>query len=212
MTSRDQIKAVILDVGGVLDRAADRAAEQASRLQLAAELGLDIDEMWRLFFQTEPWYLARVGAITEAELWHRNLAPLGIVDPDQQVGFLRRLFAYKEVTPAMRALLEELHGRVKLGIISNASDTLETVLAERFAVDHLFDVVISSARVGIAKPDPEIYSLALARLGVAPEEAVFTDDQQHNVDAAADLGIHAVRFTGAEDFRAYLVELGVLES
>jgi epoxide hydrolase-like predicted phosphatase len=212
MTRERQIKAVILDVGGVLDRAGDRAAEEASRQQLAAELGIDVDEMWRLFFQTEPWQLARVGAITDAEFWHRNLAPLGIVGSEGQAAFVRRLFAYKEVTPAMRALVHDLHGRVKLGIISNASDTLETVLAQRFRVDHLFDVVISSARVGLAKPDPDIYALALARLDVAPEEAVFTDDQQHNVDAAAELGIHAVRFTGADGFRTYLVELGVLES
>jgi epoxide hydrolase-like predicted phosphatase len=212
MTSQREIKAVILDVGGVLDCAADPAAEEASRRQLAAELGLDLDEMWRLFFQTEPWYLARVGEITDADLWNRNLAPLGIVDPARQAAFLDRLFAYKQVTPAMRALLRDLHGRVKLGIISNASDKLESLLEEQLDVERLFDVVINSARVGVAKPDPEIYSLALARLDVAPEEAVFTDDQQHNVDAAAELGIHAVLFTGAEAFRTYLVELGILES
>jgi epoxide hydrolase-like predicted phosphatase len=212
MRSEPDIKAVIFDVGGVLDCAADPAVEEASRQQLAAELGVDLDEMWRRFFQTEPWYLARVGAITDAEFWHRNLAPFGIVDPAQQAAFLERLFAYKEVTPAMRALLRDLRGRVKLGIISNASDKLEALLERQFDVDHLFDVVINSARVGVAKPDPEIYSLALARLDVAPEEAVFTDDQQHNVDAAAELGIHAVLFAGAEAFRAYLVRLGVLES
>lgn len=168
--------------------------------------------MWRLFFQTEPWCLARVGQISDAEFWNRNLTPLGIVEPGQQAAFLNRLFAYKGVTPAMYALLCDLYGRVKLGIISNASDTLEAVLEERLRVAHLFDVIINSARVGYAKPEPQIYTLALGRVGVAPEETVFTDDQQHNVDAATALGMHAAVFSGPEDFRAYLVELGVLET
>jgi putative hydrolase of the HAD superfamily len=209
MTDRPEIKAVILDVGGVLDRAADPAAEEASREEIAAELGVALDEMWRRFFQTESWQLARVGQLTDAEFWDRNLTPFGIVEPAEQVAFLERLFAFKGITPAMRALLHDLHGRVKLGIISNASDTLESVLAERLEVDHFFDVIINSARVGLAKPDPAIYHVALEQLGVAPEEAVFADDQQHNVVAAAELGIHATLFAGAEEFRAYLQGLGV---
>jgi FMN phosphatase YigB (HAD superfamily) len=198
VTGKPAIKAVIFDVGGVLDQAADQAAELADRQQIAAELGLDLDEMWRVFFQTDPWYLARVGAISDAEFWNLNLAPLGIVDPLQQEAFLKRLFAHKGVTPAMRALLHDLCSRVKLGIISNASDTLEAGLERHFRVAHLFDVIINSARVSCAKPEPKIYELALSRLGVAPEEAVFTDD--------------AALFTDAHDFRACLVELGVLEA
>ena len=43
-----------------------------------------------------------------------------------------------------------------------------------------------------------------------PEQTVFTNDQQHNVDAAVQLGMHAALFTGAADFRVYLTGLGVL--
>jgi putative hydrolase of the HAD superfamily len=211
MKDTPSIKAVIFDVGGVLDRAGDPTAEEASRQRLAAELGLELDEMWRRFYQSDPWYLARIGEIDDAEFWNRNLVPLGIVDPTQQAAFSERLFEFKEVTPAMRGLLEDLHGRVKLGIISNASDTLEIGLEERYRITHYFDVIINSARVGFAKPEPEIYVLALDRLEVAPEEAVFTDDQQHNVDAAVALGMHATLFAGVEEFRAYLIQLRVLE-
>ena len=84
------------------------------------------------------------------------------------------------------------------------------MLAERFKISHYFELVINSARVGVAKPEPEIFNIALERLNLRPEQTIFADDQQRNVDAAVQLGIHAALFTEARDFRAFLVELGVL--
>ncbi|MBL7183721.1 MAG: HAD-IA family hydrolase, partial [Anaerolineae bacterium] len=52
--------------------------------------------------------------------------------------------------------------------------------------------------VGLAKPDPAIYQLALERLGTAPEATVFVDDYEPNVAAAAELGIRAIHFVGYE--------------
>ena len=210
MTLTNDIQAVIFDVGGVLDRPADLVAEETDRRQLAAELGLELDEMWRRFYQTEPWKLARTGQITDAEFWTRNLTPFGITTPAGRAAFIQRLYAFKEVIPAMRNLLDELRGRRRLAIISNASDTLETGLEDRLEIAHYFEVVINSARVGCAKPEPEIFQITLERLGLRPEQTVFTDDQQRNVEAAAQLGVHAVLFTGVAGMRAYLANLGVL--
>jgi putative hydrolase of the HAD superfamily len=108
----------------------------------------------------------------------------------------------------MRALLDDLRPRVWLAIISNATDTLESGL-EGWGLTPYFEVIINSYRVGCAKPDPRIYCLALDRLQVRPDQAVFTDDQQHNVDAAAELGIRAIRFTGVPDLTAFLEDLGL---
>ncbi len=210
MTETQPIQAVIFDVGGVLDLPADLAAETADRQQLAASLGLEEEAMWSLFYRSEQWKLARTGQISEVEFWNRNLTPFGITDPAEQAAFTLRTFASKEVTAEMRALLDELRGRTRLAIISNASDILEETLQERFGIDHYFELVINSARVGVAKPEEEIFQIALDRLALRPEQTVFTDDQQHNVDAAAALGIHAHRFTSVAAFRAYLVDKQVL--
>lgn len=210
MTTESDIKAVIFDVGGVLDTPDRRAEEDSDRRQLAAQLGLDVDEMWRRFYQTETWELARIGQITDEEFWNRNLGPFGITNPTDQQAFLQRLFAYKEVSPAMKELLEELRGQTRLAIISNASDTLEITLERRFQIAHYFEIVVNSARVGYAKPEPAIFRIALERLALRPAQTVFTDDQHHNVDAARGLGLHAVLFTAVHDLRKHLVELGVL--
>ena len=54
----------------------------------------------------------------------------------------------------------------------------------------MFEVIIDSSEVGMRKPDPRIFRLALDRLTtVEPERALFLDDFQSNLDAAEALGI-----------------------
>ena len=64
---------------------------------------------------------------------------------------------------------------------------------------HEFDVVVDSCEEGVRKPDPEIYLRTCARLGVAPEQALFVDDLPHNVEGARAVGLHAIRFTTTEE-------------
>ncbi len=60
-------------------------------------------------------------------------------------------------------------------------------------LEELFDAVVDSSDVGLRKPDPRIYHLALERLGgVAPDRAVFLDDFEGNVRAARDLGMAGI--------------------
>ncbi len=151
MTERNQIRAVIFDVGGVLDQPADTAAELIAHQQLAAQVGLELDDLWAALYQSDYWKLARTGQISDAEFWCRCLSPLGIKEPIDQRRFARRTTAFKSVAPAMRALLDDLDGRTRLAIISNASDTLEATLEEQLGVSHLFQMVVNSARVGVAK-------------------------------------------------------------
>ena len=59
-------------------------------------------------------------------------------------------------------------------------------------LDELFHHVIDSSEVGMRKPDPKIFELALERLGTRAESTVFLDDFQGNLDAAAQLGIRGI--------------------
>jgi putative hydrolase of the HAD superfamily len=61
----------------------------------------------------------------------------------------------------------------------------------------LFDVVVISGQVGVRKPEPPIYELTVAKLGLRPEDCVFVDDTPANLATARHLGMAAVHFTGA---------------
>lgn len=59
-------------------------------------------------------------------------------------------------------------------------------------MSRLFDPIIYSHEVGLAKPDPRIYDLTTQRLGTAPDKVAYLDDVPENVDAARAGGWHAV--------------------
>lgn len=71
------------------------------------------------------------------------------------------------------------------------------------------DIVVSGDE-RLLKPDPAIYALALRRFGLGAGEAVFIDDNVANVEAANAAGLRAFRFIDAGQFRAELVQLGLL--
>ena len=61
----------------------------------------------------------------------------------------------------------------------------------------------------MAKPEPAIYRYVLDKLGTAPEETLFLDDRQVNVDAARALGIKGLVFTNVDRLRADLIAQGL---
>lgn len=94
---------------------------------------------------------------------------------------------YADVVPAVRALRD---AGVATGIISNWDKRLGS-LVDGLGLSGLFDVVVSSADVGLRKPDPRIFMLACEALSVSPEEAVHVGDH-HYADV---LGARAVGMT-----------------
>lgn len=85
--------------------------------------------------------------------------------------------------------------RVRTGLLSNSWGTDGY---PRQRLDAHFDVQVISGEVGLRKPDPAIYRLALDRLGVEPYRCVFVDDLERNLATARDLGMHAVHHDGDE--------------
>ncbi|MFC4562074.1 HAD family hydrolase [Nocardiopsis mangrovi] len=69
-----------------------------------------------------------------------------------------------------------------------------------------FDTVVISGEVGMRKPDPAIFRHACDGAGLAPEECVFIDDIEHNVQAAVDLGMTGILHRDAVETRERLAE------
>jgi putative hydrolase of the HAD superfamily len=80
----------------------------------------------------------------------------------------------------------------KLGLLSNCSIEIP-ILWQETAFASLIDNPIFSSREGLKKPDPRIYHLACERLGVVPEDCLYVaDGENHELKAAAEVGIHPV--------------------
>jgi HAD superfamily hydrolase (TIGR01509 family) len=91
--------------------------------------------------------------------------------------FCERFMTYVRIDEHAEGMLRKLHGRYKLGVVSNfAIPECVTRLLERQGIAKLFDVVIVSGAVNKRKPHPDIYQKALEKLGVKASETVFVGD------------------------------------
>lgn len=200
------IEAIIFDFGGVMVdfRQIDSFQEQEARL------GLQPGSLSEILWRSNNWRLAEVGAITDEEFWRRTGPGLGFHTPEAVRNFVQALLRDAKTDRRMADLVRRLRGRYRTGLLSNASDVLPRLLGERYGLDGLFDVEVISAVVGLAKPDPAIYRLALERLGTAPEATIFVDDYEPNVAAAAELGIQAIHFVGYEALIPALQKQGAI--
>ena len=108
-------------------------------------------------------------------------------------------------------LVARLRPPYKISVLSNADCSLRGRLEEEMRIHHLFDDIVCSAEVGMAKPEAEIFRLAASRLGVAPEECVFVDDWDQNIEAARKIGMTGVlyRVDKGDDLAALLAAAGV---
>jgi putative hydrolase of the HAD superfamily len=114
------------------------------------------------------------------------------------------------IEPNLR-LVRELRASHKLAILSNADISLRERLEGDIGIHHLFDDIVCSAEVGMAKPEAAIYELAAEWLGLEVYQCVFVDDLDANVEAARQVGMQAVHFRGdkGDDLRAQLAALGI---
>ncbi len=112
--------------------------------------------------------------------------------------------------PGTTEIVEELIAadiRV-LGLTNWSAENFHEAARSAPVIDRLEDVLVSG-EAGVAKPDPAIYDLLIQRFRLDPPLTVFTDDSLRNVDAASGAGLVARHFTGAEQLRADLRELGL---
>jgi len=115
------------------------------------------------------------------------------------------------ITPSVEVLayLRE-RGTPCYALTNFSPEKLQRARARFGFLDWFRDIVVSG-EVGLVKPDPRIYHLAVERFGLDPAATVYIDDQPANVAAARDLGMVALHFTGPERLRVALRELGLLD-
>jgi len=86
--------------------------------------------------------------------------------------WFERLELYYDATQTLQALRPHF----KLGLITNGPSQTQRPKIERFRLVDYLDVLIVSEEVGVAKPDPKIFEIALEQLGLVPSQALYVGD------------------------------------
>jgi HAD superfamily hydrolase (TIGR01509 family) len=183
------IRAVIFDLFDVLVREGDlQERRRWERSAGVAEGGLQ-----RALFRSAQFRAAIAGWATEAELWRDVAQTLG-VDAGAWRALETAFYSSWRPNRELVDLVRALRPHYKTAILSNAPLDVRGLVLERFHWDQEVDVALISSEVGLMKPAAALYRLATGRLGVAPQEALFVDDDAALVAGAAAAGLQALRF------------------
>lgn len=156
-----------------------------------------------------PWHRLERGEIGIGEYLPDVMAlaaAAGVeLDFNQLRGFNERITVHEAVIDRVRRLRAE---GLRTAIVTNNVREASAGWRALLPVDELFEVVVDSCEVGVRKPNPAIFAIALERLGgIAPDRAVFLDDAPGNVAGARAAGLHAILVEDIDEALAALDEL-----
>ena len=203
------LEALIVDYGDVLSRPQRAESVEA----MARWVGVSVDVFRAAYREHRDSYDAGLPA---EEFWRRVLGTLGHPSGPPGVlattawlvqGDVESWTHYREEIWDLVRSFRASGGRTAM-LSNGVPEVMARIRAER-PLESWFDVTIVSCEVGVAKPDPRIYRICIARLGVDPMKSLFVDDRVENVEAAAQLGIQTLHFTGdhsVDELRALVLK------
>jgi putative hydrolase of the HAD superfamily len=131
----------------------------------------------------------------------------GLSIEEEQVEQLRRWDTemWSGINSQMIVWLKNLHfAGMVTALLSNMQVDMAAHARKSFDWLKYIDHQVFSCEVRAIKPDPAIYKYCLLKLGTQPEESLFIDDREPNVQAALAMGIRAIRFQSVQQLRADL--------
>jgi epoxide hydrolase-like predicted phosphatase len=203
------IEAVLFDFGGVFTLSPFSAVRAAGEA-----LGVDGEVVLALCFgpydrdTDHAWHRMERGELTLVACRDELIAAAAEAGHDlDPMALLRSMGGEDEQREPMVERARAIKARgLKTAVVTNNVKEFGDGWRRMVPVDELFDVVIDSSAVGVRKPDPRIYEMALAALGgVEPSSAVLVDDAAGNIAAARAMGLHTVHV--GEDRLAAMAEL-----
>src|ERR1700686_4113323 len=194
-----EFDAGIFDLGGVMTEPLfhHRTDVPPEYFSLIAFFLGEFRDHYHLTTGAHDLHLLEMGKISDDEFFDRMMVRYAEAGNDpvnpreaQQVVFGRGMVACGAMADAVRQIRDAGY---RTALLTNISREGEAIFSKLFPVDELFDVVVDSSKVGMRKPDPEIYRLTCNLLGVGPDRCLFIDDLLCNVEAADALGMQTIQ-------------------
>ncbi len=204
---KGNIKNLLFDLGGVImDIKRERCVEALSRIGVE-----NADDMLGLYVQSGDFLRLENGSMSADEFRNslRKQIKDGRMVSDQEID--EALNAFLTGIPEHRlAALRRLRKNYKIYLLSNTnpimyySEIARQFTKEGMEMNDYFDGQVVSFLAGCYKPDREIFEYAISHLGIVPNETLFIDDSQRNLDEAAQLGFATALVPQGKEFEDIL--------
>jgi putative hydrolase of the HAD superfamily len=202
------IRAVIFDYGMVLSAPPD----QQARANLIALTGLTSVDFDRHYWTHRLAY--DLGHLDGSTYWPRFAEDAGIrITPEEIDSLIENdVMMWTSINEPMLAWAGQLQeAGIRTAILSNMGAEVLRYMRQEFSWLGTFDHHTWSCELGIAKPDPAIYTHAVKSLGVPPQEALFLDDREENIRGAESVGLHGILFRDVAQLNRDLLEQGLAD-
>ena len=199
-----EISTPFFDLGGVL---LTNGWDRNSRRHCVESFGLDYEE-----FRDRHEFVAdafETGRLTIDEYMARTVF---YRERDFTAGsFLEAMVSESSAHPDALQVVADLAatGKYFLATLNNESRELNEARIAKFQLDQYFQLFLSSGFLGVKKPDQAIYRMALQLTQRRPEECVFVDDRDLNLECAVTEGMHTIHYRSAGQLRKELTALGI---
>lgn len=199
------IKAICFDLDGVYFT--PRGKESFLRA-LSEEFGGDEAAVKEFMTISPEMREFTCGRLSNTGMWQalRTITGITASDEDLTARWIRDYEIDEEVADVVRQVRALGY---KTCVCTNNNAVRLPALEARFGFYKDFDAVVSSHEVGYTKPSPEIFEALLARVGVAPSELVYADDNPDRLQGVIDLGITTFVYKDLPQFGGELRKLGL---
>jgi putative hydrolase of the HAD superfamily len=196
-------EAILFDFGGTLDSDGEHWLDRFYDLYGQAGFDLPQADIKRAFYDADRLCFNGPGIVSMGlrELMrhhvHLQFETLNLIDRAREEEMIEQFCAKTQCALERNAqLLRRLKPVYRLGVISNFYGNVAALCREASLADSL-DVIVDSAEVGVSKPDPDIFRIALTKIGVAPDRAIFVGDSlERDIAPAHRLGMKTIWLKG----------------
>ncbi len=199
------IQFLYFDLGNVL---ANFTVERMLR-QVSEAAGVEVEQVREVVFHRGLQAEVETGRITPREFYERFRRETGTRADYEALEFAASDIFHLNV-PILPVLTALAQAGWPMGVLSNTSQAHWEHCHRRFSIlPGLFGTYALSYRLGVMKPDAEIFVAAAELAGCRPAEIFYLDDLPQHVEGAKAVGFDAVQYTGAPQLRAELHRRGL---
>lgn len=200
---KNNIKAIIFDMGGVILRTND----ESPRKEIAESLNISLEQLKQEVFFSNTAIKSEKGLIDKYDLWKLILKSHAHQDLEKAPEYDEKFWSGDILNLDLLDLIKNLKKQFLIGMLSNAFKGAREWIENHYHFLQIFDYSVFSYEIGIRKPDKKIYQFVCRKLKVKPQETIFIDDMLNNVEGARKAGLIGIQYLSFNQLKHELKQI-----